>query len=93
MRRLVERFEHFVYVALIAFLVVLLFFTLLELGWMVAVGVFEISIYRFDSEELFGLLGYFLLVLIGLELLETVNYPASRAGMPHSLMPERREEP
>jgi uncharacterized membrane protein (DUF373 family) len=73
MRRFVERFEHFVYAVLIAFLVVLLFFTLLELGWMVAVGVFEISVYRLDSGELFGLLGYFLLVLIGLELLETIK--------------------
>ena len=73
MRRFVERFEHFVYAVLIAFLVVLLFFTLLELGRMVAVGVFEISVYRLDSGELFGLLGYFLLVLIGLELLETIK--------------------
>jgi uncharacterized membrane protein (DUF373 family) len=73
MRRFVERFEHFVYAVLIAFLVVLLFFTLLELGWMVAEAVFEISVYRLDSGELFGLLGYFLLVLIGLELLETIK--------------------
>lgn len=73
MRHPVERFEHLVYVALIAFLIVLLFFMLLELGWMVAVGIFEISVYRLDSGEIFGLLGHFLLVLIGLELLETIR--------------------
>ncbi|KAF5075897.1 phosphate-starvation-inducible PsiE family protein [Methanoculleus horonobensis] len=73
MRRFVERFEHFTYIVLILFLVVLLFFTLVELGWMVFIGLFQESVYRLDSGELFGLLGYFLLVLIGLELLETIK--------------------
>lgn len=73
MRRFVERFEHFTYLALIIFLVVLLFFTLLELGWLVVAGLFEGTAYRLDSDELFNLLGYFLLVLIGLELLETIK--------------------
>jgi len=73
MCRFVERFEHFTYIALIVFLVVLLSFTLLELGWMVVEGVFAVSTFRLDSDELFDLLGYFLLVLIGLELLETIK--------------------
>lgn len=73
MRHPVERFERFVYVALIVFLVVLLFFMLLELGWMVAQGIFDVSVYRLESGEVFGLLGHFLLVLIGLELLETIR--------------------
>ena len=73
MRRFVEIFERFVYIALIVFLVVLLSFSLLELGWMVAVGIFEVSAFRFESAELFHLFGYFLLILIGLELLETIK--------------------
>ena len=73
MRRFVERFEHVTYIALIVFLVVLLSFSLLELGWMVVTAVFEVSTYRLDSDELFDLLGYFLLILIGLELLETIK--------------------
>lgn len=73
MRRFVGRFEHFTYIVLIIFLIVLLFFTLVELGWTVFTGLFEESIYRLDSHELFNLLGYFLLVLIGLELLETIK--------------------
>lgn len=73
MRHPVERFERFVYVALLVFLVVLLFFMLLELGWMVAQGIFDVSVYRLESGEVFGLLGHFLLVLIGLELLETIR--------------------
>jgi len=39
----------------------------------VVAGLFEGTAYRLDSDELFGLLGYFLLVLIGLELLETIK--------------------
>lgn len=73
MRRLVEQFERLTYVTLILFLVVLLFFTLVELGWVVFTGLFEVSVYRFTSGEFIGFLGYFLLVLIGLELLETIK--------------------
>ena len=72
-RRFVELFERFIYVALIVFLVVLLFFTLLELGWMGVEGVFEVFAYRLDSDELFTRPGYFLLVHIGLEFLETIK--------------------
>lgn len=78
MRRFVERFEHVTYIALIVFLVVLLSFSLLELGWMVVTAVFEVSTYRLDSDELFDLLGYFLLILIGLELLGTIKVYLSR---------------
>lgn len=73
MRRFVERFEHFTYIVLIIFLIVLLSFTLLELGWLVVGGLIDESTFRLDSQDLFDLLGYFLLVLIGLELLETIK--------------------
>ncbi|WP_214041326.1 hypothetical protein [Methanoculleus sp.] len=56
-----ERFEHFTYIALIVSLVVLVFFTLIELGWLLVVGLFEGTVYRLDSDELFDLLGDFLL--------------------------------
>ncbi|HOI61022.1 MAG TPA: phosphate-starvation-inducible PsiE family protein [Methanoculleus sp.] len=78
MRRFVEWFERIVYITLIAFLVVLLTFTLLELGWLLVIGLFEDSIYRLESHELFNLFGYFLLILIGLELLETIKAYLSR---------------
>lgn len=73
MRRFVERFEHFTYIVLIIFLIVLLSFTLLELGWLVVGGLIDESAFRLDSQDLFDLLGYFLLFLIGLELLETIK--------------------
>jgi len=73
MRRYVELFEHIVYIVLILFLVVLLSFTLIELGWLLVVSLFEESVYRLESFELFTFFGYFLLILIGLELLETIK--------------------
>jgi len=73
MRRLVEQFERLTHVTLILFLVVLLFFTLVKPGGVVFTGLFEVSVYRFTSGEFIGFLGYFLLVLIGLELLETIK--------------------
>jgi len=73
MRRYVDWFEHIIYVTLIVFLAVLLLFTLLELGWLLAVSLFVNSVYRLESHELFNFFGYFLLILIGLELLETIK--------------------
>lgn len=73
MHHFVEWFERFTYLVLILFLVVVLLFTLLELGWLTFIGLFEVSPFRLESPELFELFGYFLLVLIGLELLETIK--------------------
>ena len=73
MRRFVELFERFTYVVLIIFLILLLSFTLLELGWLVIEGLIDESAYRLDILDLFDLFGYFLLILIGLELLETIK--------------------
>jgi uncharacterized membrane protein (DUF373 family) len=73
MRHIVERFEHVAYIVLIVFLIVVLFFTFLELGWLVVTGLFEVSPLRLENQELLELFGYFLLVLIGLELLETIK--------------------
>ncbi|CVK32138.1 phosphate-starvation-inducible PsiE family protein [Methanoculleus bourgensis] len=73
MHHFVEWFERFTYLVLIVFLVVVLLFTLLELGWLTFIGLFEVTPLRLESPELFELFGYFLLVLIGLELLETIK--------------------
>lgn len=73
MHHFVEWFERFTYLVLIVFLVVVLLFTLLELGWLTFIGLFEVTPFRLESPELFELFGYFLLVLIGLELLETIK--------------------
>lgn len=73
MHHFVEWFERFTYLVLIVFLVVVLLFTLLELGWLTFIGLFEVTPLRLESSELFELFGYFLLVLIGLELLETIK--------------------
>lgn len=73
MRRLLELLERFIYIALIVFLMVVLLFTLFELGWLLFTGLFEGAMYRLTSEKLFDLFGYFLLILIGLEFVETIK--------------------
>jgi len=73
MRHYVEWFERVAYIVLIAFLIVVLFFTIIELGWLVVIGLFQVSAFRLENQEVLDLFGYFLLVLIGLELLETIK--------------------
>lgn len=73
MRHFLEWFERFMYIALIVFLIVVLVFTLLELGWLMAIGLFGVSTFRLENQEVLELFGYFLLILIGLELLQTIR--------------------
>jgi len=61
--------------------IVLLSFTLLELGWLVVESVFAVSTFRLDSDELFDLFGYFLLITIGLELMETIKVYLERRDL------------
>ena len=53
MHHFVEWFERFTYLVLIVFLVVVLLFTLLELGWLTFIGLFEVTPLRLESPELF----------------------------------------
>ena len=69
-RRFVELFACFTYVVLIISRIVLLSFTLLELDWLVVEGLIDESAYRLDILDLFG---YFLLIPIGPEPMETIK--------------------
>jgi uncharacterized membrane protein (DUF373 family) len=71
--RLVKRFERVIVLVLILFLMVVVAISTVELGWVLFGDLSSVREILLDPEEMFGLFGFFLLVLIGLELLTTLK--------------------
>lgn len=85
MLQTVEKYERFVYGALIVILMVVIAFALGELVWSIIEGLVSLPgsdaashlklvslLGVLDDNELIGILGIFLLILIGVELLDTM---------------------
>ena len=73
MEAYIARFEKLVYLVLIILLGIVIVFSIAELIGLIYAGLFVQSIYRLDNHELVNLFGFFLLVIIGIELLETLK--------------------
>ena len=69
----IGKFEKVVYWALILMLGFVIIASILELGWLVFIGIVTESAFRLENHELLSFFGFFLLVLIGIELLDTIK--------------------
>jgi uncharacterized membrane protein (DUF373 family) len=70
---MVVRFERVVVLVLVSFLMVVVAITTLELGWLLLRDILSMGRLMLDVEEMLELFGFFLLVLIGLELITTLK--------------------
>jgi uncharacterized membrane protein (DUF373 family) len=68
-----RKFERVVIYALISMMVLVVTLATAELGWIVAKDIFKPPILLLEIEELLEIFGFFLLILIGVELLETIK--------------------
>jgi len=68
-----HKFERIVTGALIAMLAVVIVLALVELGWLLIQDMLKPPIFILEIKDLLEIFGFFLLVLIGLELLETIK--------------------
>jgi uncharacterized membrane protein (DUF373 family) len=68
-----ELFEKIVIFTLTVLMGIVLFFAVIDLGWIVFSDIISPPIFLFDIKELLDIFGMFLLVLIGLELLATMR--------------------
>ena len=73
MLKLTEKFERVINVALLAMLALVLLLATVDLGWIILKDILTPPIFLLDVDELLELFGAFLLVMIGLELLDTVK--------------------
>jgi uncharacterized membrane protein (DUF373 family) len=70
-----KQFERFIVAALILMMAVVILLSVGELAWILVRDVMSPPVLILEIDELLELFGFFLLVLIGLELLETIkNY-------------------
>jgi len=73
MIEIVNKFEKLIYAALMAMLIVVLLAALLDLVWLLFQSLILVTPALLESRELMAVLGAFLLVLIGVELLDTIK--------------------
>jgi uncharacterized membrane protein (DUF373 family) len=73
MTRFLRIIERIIVTALIVMMTIVLLFATVDLGWILARDIFSLPIMLLGIDELLEIFGFFLLVLIGVELLETIK--------------------
>jgi uncharacterized membrane protein (DUF373 family) len=68
-----KKFERVILVALVFMMGIVVFLSTLELGWILIRDIVTPPVVLLDINELLDVFGFFLLVLIGIELLETIK--------------------
>lgn len=71
--RWLHLFERAVILALVAMMMIVVGLSTLELGWLIVQDIVSPPRLLLEIDELLDIFGFFLLVLIGLELLETIR--------------------
>jgi uncharacterized membrane protein (DUF373 family) len=69
----IRKFEKVMYITLIILLAGVILFSIAELVWILFESLFQTTVYRLDNYELLSVFGFFLLVVIGIELLDTLK--------------------
>ena len=70
---LLKKFERIVIQALIAMMILVVLLATVELGWIIIKDIITPPVILLEIAELLEIFGFFLLVLIGVELLETIK--------------------
>lgn len=73
MLKFVEKFEHYTILVLIALMAIAIFFGTLELGVLLGKELLSEPRFLLDIDKLLEIFGFFFMILIGLELLETIK--------------------
>ncbi|KPJ77334.1 MAG: phosphate-starvation-inducible E-like protein [Deltaproteobacteria bacterium SG8_13] len=73
MTEILKKFERFIVLALTGMMMVVVALATIDLGWIIIKDIITPPIVLMSIEELLEIFGFFLLVLIGLELLETIK--------------------
>lgn len=71
---LLKKFERIVTGVLLVMLALVIILALVELGWLLIWDILKPPLFILEVEDLLEIFGLFLLVLIGLELLETIKH-------------------
>lgn len=72
MIEIIKKFERMIILSLVVMMALVLLLATLELGWIIAKDIFSPPVLLLEINELLEIFGLFMLVLIGIELLETI---------------------
>jgi uncharacterized membrane protein (DUF373 family) len=72
MIEIIKKFEKMIIIALVAMMALVLFLSTLEVAWIIIKDIITPPVLLLDIDELLEIFGLFMLVLIGIELLETM---------------------
>ena len=73
MLNFLKKFEQLIISALITLMAIVVLLSTLELGWLIVTDILTPPVILLEVGELLDVFGFFLLVLIGVELLETIR--------------------
>ena len=73
MLELLKKFEKAITVALVIMMAIVVLLATIELGWLIIKDIITPPVFLLEIDELLDIFGLFLLVLIGVELLETIK--------------------
>jgi uncharacterized membrane protein (DUF373 family) len=76
-----EKVERVIVLSLLVMMVSVVFLSTVELGWLIIKDIITPPVFLLDINELLDVFGMFLLVLIGVELLETVKMYLSKKSV------------
>jgi len=68
----IKKFEKMIILALVAMMALVLFLSTVDVAWLIMKDVLTPPYILLDADELLDIFGFFMLVLIGIELLETM---------------------
>ncbi|MCK4270971.1 MAG: phosphate-starvation-inducible PsiE family protein, partial [Methanogenium sp.] len=69
----VDKIERGIYFVLMGMLILVVIISVIELGWMLISTLITEPVYLLDTQGLLNFFEFFLLILIGIELLETIK--------------------
>ena len=70
---MLKTFEKYVAITLMFMMAVVIFFGTIEVGYLIVIDLLSPPLFMLEVNEFLEIFGQFLLVLIGVELLETIN--------------------
>lgn len=82
MMEAIKKFERVIFISLIVMMSLVVLLATIELGWIIIKDIISPPIFLLEINELFEIFGLFMLVLIGIELLETIakTYPSKNVN-------------
>ena len=80
---ILKKYEKFMIQALMVMMAIVLGLATLDLGWLIIKDIIEPPYFLLSVDQLLDIFGLFMLVVIGIELLETIMKTYITQGQPH----------